>query len=713
VCLAIIFALISTPGLNIALQQAPVLASSAVDGTASSLRIIDVFLNWLLGGKGAAPPVRQESLAERKIRVSAVRISPSRLVSYVGGTHTFTAVGRDSSGEVVHGVRFDWESSGGATQVTIDEAGSATFRQPGLYTITGRAGSAQGTATVLVRPGPRPRQTDDQWRADQDSLQTSTTGSLGDDQSILPALLDRLLPTAHAQGGPGTDIGISAAVGVVGSPRYAAMEATRLGTVLPKDNFNMGIPLVSLGGRGLAANITAFYNSNVWGARFDSGLNTTVFTFDPIQSWPSPGFTIGFGRIAYYDWQYDPVYIGSYALMLIDPDGTRHSLGRCLQSNTTTLQTTDGTHITYVGSVTGGGTLYDQDGTKVTIGFVNNRLLPTQITTTDGNFCQLAYKQAAQGFPPMALDYVVDTLGRVIQFSYSGTSLIAINPPAGFSATLSYETVTMNTNFQNEIVVENVASSFQGVSNLTAGNRPPYTFTYSGYGMIYGINWSSGGVNGSVTYNYPTGGEELYAGPTFSQRTETATNSPTGVYTYSGNVITRPDGSTLTLTPGSNGLTQSEIKNSSGVSFAKTVLTYANEPGGSPQVQSVTTYDDTNTPTKVDFDYNQYGGVLNKREYGWKIGGVWKVRRRTRNTYLDYQQYIDAYIRSRVSKVEVFDALEIRMKPTTCWLEKRSFNMTSTAALLVELKRTLERRCRRATCRVMIRASQREATSLV
>jgi RHS repeat-associated protein len=378
-------------------------------------------------------------------------------------------------------------------------------------------------------------------------------------------------------------------------------------------------------------------------------LNTTVYTFDPIQSWPSPGFTIGFGRIAYYDWQAD----FTYAFMLIDPDGTRHYLGRGHQSNQNTLQTTDGTHITYVGSVTGGGTLYYQDGTKVTIGFVNNRLLPTQVITTDGNYCQLAYKQVSQGFAPMALDFVVDTLGRVIQFVYSGTNLTSINPPSGYAATFSYQTVTMNTNFQNEIVVENVGSSFQGVSTLAAGYRPPYTFTYSGYGLIYSINWSSGGQSGSVTYNYPTGGEELYAGPTFSQRTETATNSPTGVYTYSGNVITRPDGSTLTLTS-----TQSEIKNSAGVSFAKTVFTYVNDPGGSPQVQSVTSYDDTNTPTKVEFDHDQYGNILNQREYGWKIGGLWKVRRRTRYTYLDFTQYIDAYIRNRVSKVEVFDALE-------------------------------------------------------
>lgn len=202
-------------------------------------------------------------------------------------------------------------------------------------------------------------------------------------------MLDNLFPTAHAQGGGGGDIGASAAVSVVGTPRYEGIEPTRLGAVLPQNNFNMGLPLVGLGGRGLAANLALFYNSSVWGGRFDPVLNSMVMTFDPIQGWPSPGFTLGFGRIAYYDWQGD----STYAFMVIDPDGTRHYLGRGHQSNTNTLQTTDGTHITYVGSVLGGGTLYYQDGTKVTIGFVNNRLLCTQITSTDGNYVQCAYKQ--------------------------------------------------------------------------------------------------------------------------------------------------------------------------------------------------------------------------------------------------------------------------------------------------------------------------------
>src|SRR5262249_42667966 len=161
----------------------------------------------------------------------------------------------------------------------------------------------------------------------------------------------------------------------------------------------------------------------------------------------------GFGRIAYYDWQYDPVHTGGYMLMLIDPDGTRHQMGGVWQSDTATTTTTDGTRITYVGSVLNGGTLYYPNGTRVTINFINNRMLPTQIIDPNGNYIQIAYKAAWQGYAPMAIDTVTDTLGRVIQFTYSGARLIGVSPPSGASSAFTYTTVTMNTNFQNEILV--------------------------------------------------------------------------------------------------------------------------------------------------------------------------------------------------------------------------------------------------------------------
>lgn len=101
-----------------------------------------------------------------------------------------------------------------------------------------------------------------------------------------------------------------------------------------------------------------------------------------------------------------------------------------------------------------------------------------------------------------------------------------------------------------------------------------------------------------------------------------------------------------------------ELKNSSNQTLSKTEYTYTTDAGGSPAVQSVISTDETGQQTKVHFDYDVYGNVVNTREYGFKISGQWKVRRRTHNTYIAWEPYISAFMRNRVVMVEVFDALQ-------------------------------------------------------
>jgi RHS repeat-associated protein len=394
-----------------------------------------------------------------------------------------------------------------------------------------------------------------------------------------------------------------------------------------------------------------YYNSSVWGSYFDPNRNTNVYAFDPIQSWPSPGFSLGFGRITYTS-------SGSaYRYMLIDPNGTRHDLGLGSDTGSNTLQTTDGSHTTYVGNALG-GTLYANDGTAVTIGKVNNRLLPTQITDTNGNYVQIAYHWETN-FPPMAINYIVDTLGRVIQFNYgvwpapSSTSLSSITTPTG-TVTLGYQPVMMNPNFLLGNPIENMPSSFSGVSNVTIPQKPTCTFTYSGYGMIYNIVATSGGGTATVNYDYPQGGDQVLW-PTFSHRTESGTPTD-AVYVYNTDgSITRPDWTTLILTG-----PDAELRSSTNTTLSKTVSSLTTDPGGSTALQSIIAYDDA-TPsnqTRVDFDYDQYGNVVNKREYGYQIGGAWQVRRRTRYSYVNWEPYLTAYIRNCVTETDVYDALQ-------------------------------------------------------
>jgi hypothetical protein len=196
------------------------------------------------------------------------------------------------------------------------------------------------------------------------------------------------MPTAYAQtqGYSNNDFPFdelySESRNVVGSPRNRAVESTRTGTVLAEgSNFKTAIPIVGLGGRGLSASLTVNYNSRVW-SRHGSAI-----TFDAVESRPSPGFSIGFGRII----AYGPTNATRY--LLVEGDGTRHFLGvGGTRGQTVTVQTTDGSHITYSGNATWGGTLYFNDGTTVSIYAINNRLLPWRIADSNSNYISIAYK---------------------------------------------------------------------------------------------------------------------------------------------------------------------------------------------------------------------------------------------------------------------------------------------------------------------------------
>jgi hypothetical protein len=259
-------------------------------------------------------------LVERTNRVSTVVLAPHKYLGYIGDTVTFVAMGKDALGQPAQGPKFSFESSD-LSKLTIDEAGRATLLQPGTVIVTARAGLAVKTAPVSIRSTRRRVQTDAEWRADQDSL----VGAAGDEKGIggvVASLGERLAPTAYAQGGgQGADYGNAAPIGQVGTPPFAALEETRLGPVMPQTNFELPISLVDLGGRGLATNLMAYYNSNTWGAYFD-GFGGTHYVFDPIQGWPSPGFSLGFGRIVIHS-----PSGSTYRYMFVEANGTRHDLG--------------------------------------------------------------------------------------------------------------------------------------------------------------------------------------------------------------------------------------------------------------------------------------------------------------------------------------------------------------------------------------------------
>ena len=647
-------------------------------------------------------------MADRASAVAHIRLNPVKVVGYVAETINFTALATDYLGRTVQGVRFSWEESDLAKNLQIDDSGRATFLQAGIGRVTCRVGSVVANAAVLIRASQRPVQSDADWRADQASLGSITISSNQGESSIFSTLMDRIAPTAYAQSfGPyvGNDLAYdqlwSEPRNLVGSPRNRAIEPTALGTVLPESsNFNLAIPLVGLQGRGIASSLTLYSNSRVW------GRHGTAVTFDPVASWPSPGFSLGFGRVVTYDVNY---YSGTGKLLLVEPDGTRRYLGST--SGYCACQTNDGSHIKYSGGLNG-GSLYRPDGTVTYFSNVNNRLLPTSIIERNGSFILIAYRPGVDefgnptGYSPYDIDYITDSLGRIIQFWYDATGHLNKITVPGFGGTaqnpvtqtlvwFDYETRTLGYSFSG-LTVENIPN-YGSVDALKHVYFPAtgtgYLFTYSSFGMAYSysvrrgmdLHYNGGwppqpdptildGVeSANVTFNYPTtAGTVLTDAPAFSQRTETAVNSPQGVYNYSTSTssqtltftITRPDSTTVQLTRSTdvssvaNGrLVKSEIKNGA-ASLAKTELTYVNDPGGSPKVQSVTSYDDTSTPVKMDFDYDVYGNVTNKREYGYQISGSFQVRRRTHFTYRAANLGGSSLMPGLPTLIEVFDAVQ-------------------------------------------------------
>ena len=311
-----------------------------------------------------------------------------------GGSSAWLAPDSDDSS---HGASFQAASFLGPH---ASRRASASVPEPSIY---GR-GSSESLAARSSRPA--------------DRIPSSASGT-----SLISWLIDKLAPTVEAQSGGGSGNAYTTAPWVIGSPRNGVIEPTRFGAVLPESfNYELSIPVVaSLGNRELNIPLALYYNSQIY-----SMTGPTTLQYDPNQSWPAPGFSMGFGRI-------DTTLSGDQQTAyytLVEASGTRHYLGSGPASVTggpppyPTYTTNDGTYISYVGDAVHGGELYYPSGVKYDINLVNNRLLVTQITSCNGNFVPVAYMQNiydGNGNPippvysPFALSYVVDTLGRQIK----------------------------------------------------------------------------------------------------------------------------------------------------------------------------------------------------------------------------------------------------------------------------------------------------------
>src|SRR5262249_15755370 len=284
-----------------------------------------------------------------------------------------------------------------------------------------------------------------------------------------------------------------------------------------------------------------------------------------------------------------------------------------------------------------------------------------------------------QGYNPLAIDFITDTLGRNVQFNYDANlnlsyiSVPATNGAIQNSAFFFYTNHTLSYHFSGLTPLV-LGSTGPFLNNIQSGTTSTgYTLTYSDYGMAYNVSLrrsmsmpgSNGSESASMNFNYPTSGSTVLTdAPTFTQYTD----SPGGSYSISNSsnstnhtltyTITRPDSSTLALTRSTdttstaNGLTTyAQINNSGGAQMLLLAYAYVVDPGGSPQVLQVLKFDDAGNQSLVNYDYNASGFVTNKREFGFQQSGSWVVRRRT------HVNYTSAGGATVPTEVDLYDAL--------------------------------------------------------
>ncbi len=718
-----------------------------------------------------------ESPTDRAMRVTDLKVCPQRLVLYTGEAFTLSALPvdrtkQDEEGkpETVQGAGLTWESSD-STVAGVTNWGEVEALNPGRTTITVSAGVARENVLVEVREGGRPQKSDLEWEFDRSNdcdesratgLGNTPPGRFGDygaeaakedglqngrsarlsglrkaSLRVQPAsarpsfraaasvkTVGRSMPLPlDPLDGDGEDTFALQATqfyNAVGNGRFTPQEAGGSGPTKTKRdlgsyNYFFSAPVLGLGGRGVGVSLALSYNSRVW------NKDGNQMTFNLTKGWPAAGWTLGYGRILK---NYDNTGAGDKSglgfpnapgnFLLVQGDGTRTHLAQYWDSvdGVYKHKSEDGTflHLTYQKK------LRYPDGTNIKYDEVNNRLLPTNVKTTNGDMITIAYKNYCngQGCSPTfkvrwAINYITDTLGRVIQFNYDPTTfaLTSITAPdfAGGTRTLvrlDYQNITLNYNFGSMTVVGPT-----NLSQLTVLRRIYYPQTgrgylfldYSTYGIARRISMRKDmtGAGGTVTdgteiaytkFYYttidpsdPYGRHQmgtLNDSPQYTKREEwwqsktddlgNPDNNPS-IYNYSRSTgsgteidtVTHPNNLQVVTTTDNNSLSttfgtviSTELKNVSTV-LRKTAYTYVAGADGGWQVGSVETFDEANQPTKTSYTYGNYGRVKDVKEYGYKVSGSYGVRRRTFFNYIGDTALIDLNMVRLVNNVKVYD----------------------------------------------------------
>ena len=247
--------------------------------------------------------------------------------------------------------------------------------------------------------------------------------------------------------------------------------------------------MLALAGRGgLNLGLGLSYNSNLWTK--NPGTNTMFYNAE--RGFPAPGWRLGFGALQGLNnggniGPYTNAITGKASFLYLQPDGTKRDLaynsatGKYesydssyldFDASSKILRTTNGTQITFGTSATASG---------------DYQFLPTQLKDRNGNFITIVYKQLSNN--DTVLDYVIDTLGRRIDFYYQNNRLTEIRQDRNGTifkyAIIDYTAVTLNASFYSMPNQDVSGTTVYVPSRITYPTGVNLRLFYTSYGQVH------------------------------------------------------------------------------------------------------------------------------------------------------------------------------------------------------------------------------------
>jgi RHS repeat-associated protein len=463
-------------------------------------------------------------------------------------------------------------------------------------------------------------------------------------------------PTFTARAMPQNARGFGDAVSrpVAGSPgsgRAKTRSAGGRGVIGGSQSYSYVVPILNLPGRnGLNVNLNLYYNSAVW----TIDLVSKAATFNASQDFPSNGFRLNYGTV-------EGSSGGPY--LLTEPDGTIRSM---VSVGTGDYQSNDSSFIDFYTSglvlrrPDGSAWVYRQVGTTTVY-------VPVSIYDTNGNYLTIAYSTATN-VGNQAISTITDTLGRVITFNYNSSGeLTSITAPAfggGTYTAANFQWGTADLTYDFSLTVNDSPASGTNI-NVLAGctypNGTGYTFSYGAWGIVDEIkqNSSTGVLQSSVSYNYPSGSTKLAGAPAFPPQT-IFDGVNTGTWTYANTIsnglvtamaITDPTSTITTTSLLTSGLPAKVTVGTSSKLLEQISYSWAGQLPSS----ITTTLKDTSQVSVQSFSYTPYGSVSQITVSDWGIGGTDIVLGRIAETYQNATAYVNQHIYNRLSESQVFN----------------------------------------------------------